>query len=209
MASGLLTDYLAHGDAADRPAAPDLYVDGIGLWWNDDTATLDLWDGTAWFDDIASGGGGGGTGDVVGPTSAVDDRIATFDGTTGKLIQDGGKTVAQVESSAASAARTPNVQAVTSSATVTPTFVNDLVKVTAQAAALALVNPSGTAIDGWGIVIRIKDDGTARAISYDTQYRAVGVTLPSTTVIGKTLYLAGIWNVEDTKLDIVAVGQQA
>lgn len=39
---------------------------------------------------------GTGDGDVVGPASAVDDRIATFDGTTGKLIQDGGKTIAQL-----------------------------------------------------------------------------------------------------------------
>lgn len=37
-----------------------------------------------------------GSGDVVGPGSATDDNIATFDGTTGKLIQDGGFTVAQV-----------------------------------------------------------------------------------------------------------------
>ena len=37
-----------------------------------------------------------GTGDVVGPASAVDDRIATFDGITGKLIQDGGKTIAEL-----------------------------------------------------------------------------------------------------------------
>lgn len=34
------------------------------------------------------GGGGGGTGDVVGPGSAVDNAIARFDGTTGKLIQN-------------------------------------------------------------------------------------------------------------------------
>lgn len=40
-----------------------------------------------------------GSGDVVGPASAVDDRIATFDTTTGKLIQDGGQTIAQVEAS--------------------------------------------------------------------------------------------------------------
>ncbi len=102
-----------------------------------------------------------------------------------------------------------NVQSVSSSATVTPTFLNDMVKVTAQAAALALANPTGTAVEGWGIVIRIKDDGTARAISYDTQYRAIGVTLPTTTVLSKTLYLACIWNDTDTKLDVVAVGQQA
>ena len=36
-------------------------------------------------------------GDVVGPASAVDERIAVFDGTTGKLIKDGGKTVAEVD----------------------------------------------------------------------------------------------------------------
>lgn len=37
-----------------------------------------------------------GSGDVVGPASAVDGRIAAFDGTTGKLIKDGGSTVANV-----------------------------------------------------------------------------------------------------------------
>ena len=31
------------------------------------------------------------SGNVVGPASATDDNIATFDGTTGELIQDGGK----------------------------------------------------------------------------------------------------------------------
>ena len=33
---------------------------------------------------------GDGSGDVVGPSSSVDNRLATFDGTTGKLIQDSG-----------------------------------------------------------------------------------------------------------------------
>jgi hypothetical protein len=105
--------------------------------------------------------------------------------------------------------RNPAIQAVTSSATVTPTFSDDIVKITAQAAALALANPTGTAIPGLGMVIRIKDNGTARAISYDTQYRAIGVTLPTTTVLSKTLYLAMIYNSDDTKWDVVAVGQEA
>ncbi len=38
----------------------------------------------------ATGGGGGGTGDVVGPGSAVDGHVVLFDGTTGKLIKDSG-----------------------------------------------------------------------------------------------------------------------
>jgi len=43
-------------------------------------------------------------GDVVGPSSAVNDNIAVFDTTTGKLIKDGGSSIAGVLSSAASAA---------------------------------------------------------------------------------------------------------
>ncbi len=142
-----------------------------------------------------------GTGDVVGPGSAVADRIAVFDGATGKLLKDGGKTVAGL--------RSPAIQSVASSATVTPTFLDDIVKITAQAAALTLANPTGTAIDGLGMVIRIKDNGTARAISYGSQYRAIGITLPTTTVINKTLYLAMIYNAEDTKWDVLAAGQEA
>lgn len=42
--------------------------------------------------------GGEGSGDVVGPGSAVDDNIAVFDGTTGKLIKDGGTTIAALQS---------------------------------------------------------------------------------------------------------------
>lgn len=41
-----------------------------------------------------------GSGDVVGPVSAVDVRLATFNGTSGKLIQDSGSTVASVLSRA-------------------------------------------------------------------------------------------------------------
>lgn len=44
----------------------------------------------------AKGADGSGTGDVVGPSGVVADRIAVFDGTTGKLIKDGGVTVSQL-----------------------------------------------------------------------------------------------------------------
>lgn len=105
--------------------------------------------------------------------------------------------------------RKPSIQSVTSSATVTPTFTNDQVNITAQAAGLTLANPTGTAVPAWGIAIRIKDNGGAQSISYGTQYRAMGVTLPTTTVASKTLYLAMIYNSTDTKWDVVAVAQEA
>lgn len=101
------------------------------------------------------------------------------------------------------------IQSVTSAATVTPTFANDQVNITAQAAALTLANPTGTAVDGWGLSIRIKDNGTARSITFGSQYRALGVTLPTTTVISKTLYLGLVFNNADTKWDVVAVAQEA
>lgn len=106
-------------------------------------------------------------------------------------------------------ASAPAIQSVTSSATVTPTFADDQVNITAQAAGLTLANPTGTAVPAWGMVIRIKDNGTARSIAFGTQYRAIGVTLPTTTVISKTLYLRLIYNSTDTKWDVVAVAQEA
>jgi hypothetical protein len=112
-------------------------------------------------------------------------------------------------STVGAAPRSPSVQSVSSASTVTPTFSDDGVKITAQAAALTLANPSGTAVSMWGWAIRIKDNGTARAISYGTQYRAIGVTLPTTTVVNKTVYLGCIWNNDDTKVDVVAVAQEA
>lgn len=45
-----------------------------------------------------AGAGGLGSGDVVGPLSAVDNRLAAFDGTTGKLVKDSGRTIASVPS---------------------------------------------------------------------------------------------------------------
>lgn len=105
--------------------------------------------------------------------------------------------------------RAPNVQAVTSASTVTPSFSDDLVDITAQAVALTLANPSGSPIEGIGIAIRIEDNGTARTIAYGSQYRAIGVTLPTTTVAGKVLYLGCIWRSVDSKLDVVAVAQEA
>jgi len=101
------------------------------------------------------------------------------------------------------------VQSVTSSATVTPTSANDLVIITAQAVGLTLANPTGTFTEGQALMIRIKDNGTARGITFDTNYRAIGITLPTTTVISKTIYLGIIYNSTDAKFDVIGLNQQA
>lgn len=54
----------------------------------------------AWSTPPGSGGGAG-TGDVVGPGSAVADNIAVFSGTTGKIIVDGGAKISDLATAAA------------------------------------------------------------------------------------------------------------
>ena len=80
--------------------------------------------------------------------------------------------------------------------------------VTAQAGPLKLNNPSGSPVNGQKLIVRIKDSGSPRALTYDTQFRAIGNTLPSTTVLGKTLYMGLIFNSTDTKWDLIAVAQE-
>ena len=105
---------------------------------------------------------------------------------------------------------TARVQSVTSSATVTPdSDTDDLVIITAQAASLIIANPTGTPTEGQALLIRIKDNGTARAVSFGSEYRAIGITLPTTTVLSKTMYLGCVRNVADTKWDVIGLSQEA
>jgi hypothetical protein len=85
----------------------------------------------------------------------------------------------------------------------------DIFIITAQAGDLKFNNPGGTPVQGDKLIIRIKDNGSAHALTYDTQFRAVGVSLPSTTVISKTLYMGFIYNSTDTKWDLIASAQEA
>ena len=121
----------------------------------------------------------------------------------------GALTSADWTSFSGKAAYAPRVQSVSSSATVTPTSTNDLVKITAQAAGLTIANPTGTMSEGQAMIIRIKDNGTAQTIAFGTNYRAIGVTLPTTTTISKTIYIGLVWNDTDTKFDVLGINTQA
>lgn len=104
------------------------------------------------------------------------------------------------------------VQSVASAATVTPTAANQLVTITAQAAGLTLAAPTGSPVDGQPLMIRIKDNGTARGITWTSGaggYRAIGVTLPTTTVLSKTTYVGLIYNSTDNRWDAIGVTTEA
>ena len=97
-----------------------------------------------------------------------------------------------------------------SSATPTPASDTcDIYTLTALAAAAVFAAPTGTPVNGQALMIRIKDNGTARTLGWNSVYRAVGVTLPTTTVISKTLYVGCVYNSADSKWDVVGVCQEA
>jgi len=105
---------------------------------------------------------------------------------------------------------TPRVNTVVSAATVTPTAdLSDLYTVTALAVPATIAAPTGTPTDGQRLLIRILDNGTARALTWNAIYRVVGVTLPTTTTASKTAYIGCIYNVAATSWDVVAVTTQA
>lgn len=105
---------------------------------------------------------------------------------------------------------TPRIGTTTSSATPTPSAdSHDQYNVTALAEAATFGAPTGTPTDGQKLILRVKDNGTARALAWNAIYRAMGTALPTTTVLNKTLYLGLIYNAADTKWDLVASAQEA
>lgn len=164
------------------------------------------------------------TGDVVGTTGALTLTNKTL--TTpviASIYQDAGKTKLMTLPDTASDTlvtlnavqtqtnkrMTKRVGAATSASTHTINSDSyDVFTITAQAEAVTIANPSGTPTSGQTLVVRIKDDGTARGITWGNQFRAIGTTLPTTTVISKTLYVGVIWNSTDSKWDCIAVSQE-
>jgi hypothetical protein len=96
--------------------------------------------------------------------------------------------------------------------TITPTSgTTNQYTVTALGAAATFAIPSGTPIDGQKLTLRIKDNGTARGLTWTTSaggYRVVGSVLPTTTVANKTIYVGCIYNSADSYWDVVAVTQE-
>jgi len=103
------------------------------------------------------------------------------------------------------------ISTVASSATPAPTggSLRNFYTITALAAAAEFAAPSGTPANANKLIIRIKDNGTARALTWNAIYRAMEFALPTTTVISKTMYLGFIYNSADSKWDMVAINEEA
>lgn len=72
---------------------------------------------------------------------------------------------------------------------------------------------SGTPVDGQRVIFRIKDNGSARTLTWTTSgaksFRAVGVFLPTTTTASKVTYVGAIYNATDAYWDVIGTATQA
>jgi hypothetical protein len=78
--------------------------------------------------------------------------------------------------------------------------------------AITVATPSGTPVDGQRLMLRFEDNGTGRGITWtgtSGAYRAIGVTLPTTTVASKVTYVGCVYNSTDVFWDAIAVATQA
>lgn len=90
--------------------------------------------------------------------------------------------------------------------TFTPVSItNDYGIMTGLSQATTIAAPSGSPTQGDRLIIRIKDNGTARALTWNAIFRASSdLALPTTTIISKTMYCGFIYNSTDSKWDFVA-----
>ncbi len=68
---------------------------------------------------------------------------------------------------------------------------------------------TGTPTNGQKFVLRFKDAGVAKDLTWDPIFVAIGCTLPTTTVAGKWHYVGGKYNTAASKIHILAVAQES
>jgi hypothetical protein len=162
---------------------------GIPTWTTPTTGTV--------TSIVAGTGLSGGTITSTG-TIAIDSTVTTNSGTqtlTNKRVNP-----RAVAAGATSGTLTPNGDT------------TDVFNAFGLTGAITVDTPSGTPVDGQRLMLRFEDNGTGRGITWtgtSGAYRAVGVTLPTTTVASKVTYVGCVYNSTDVFWDAIAVATQA
>lgn len=81
--------------------------------------------------------------------------------------------------------------------------------VTALNVSASIDPPSGTPANGQKLIFRIKDNGVSQALTWNAIFRPIGITLPTSTAPGKTMYIGCVYNSDDAYWDAVAFSLQA
>ena len=105
----------------------------------------------------------------------------------------------------------PRLQNVAAAATCTPNVdAADMVTVNALNQGMTFINPAGTPHDGQMLIIRIRDDGTARPLAWQSQYYSMNsyLTLPTATVALRTIHAGFRWNAFYAVWALIALTQE-
>jgi len=94
------------------------------------------------------------------------------------------------------------------SSTITPSA--QMYDVTALNTNATVAVPSFAANNGQALILRIKDNGTPRTLSFASGYTNVsGLTTPTTTVASKLLTIGALYNSATSKWEIQGINQEA
>lgn len=162
-------------------------------------------------------------GDITGLTTADSPQFTainvgnasdtTVDRVSAGVIEVEGVTIPTISSTNTLTNKRVNPRETNANAPSSPITINsdttDVETITALGAALTLNAPSGTPVQGQKLLVRFKDDGTARALTWTTgsagAFRASSdLALPTTTTLSKTLYCMFIYNSTDSRWDFMA-----
>ena len=105
----------------------------------------------------------------------------------------------------------PRVLPVVTTLSISPnTDLYDCIDITAQHTDISILNPTGAQVNFQKLIIRIKDDGNIRNITWDTGYASTNVYLPSITFASKIISLGFIYNISNgfNKFQLVALSRE-
>lgn len=159
------------------------------------------------------------TGTSTGITLVGVQSNSSVSGSTGLKV-DAGSQVTEIDCNWGSVATVKNINgtgvnkqpgvlrssAITSNSAPTPNAgTDDEYDVTALAVGATFGAPTGTPENGQKLIIRTKDNGTARSLNWNATYVSSGVaTLPTTTVAGKTMTCGFSYNSTASKWVLLA-----
>lgn len=86
--------------------------------------------------------------------------------------------------------------------------VTDIYELTAMANATTF-SVTGTPLNGQTLIVRLKDNGTARALTWGSEFASKGATLPTTTVLGKQHYVGFVYNSASSKWECIMATVEA